>query len=147
MYSNVVTVDVVVDPCTIDTVSYNTSMPSQNSAYYKMTSNIPRIYINEATSTKPSLTLNIADRFVKATTLNMCDYTDFKIEKVLAGTALLTPSTWANLFSIDSFGNFKVKDFSKPVSDYKVYVSPYNEKIWLSLPSPIALLTLSSSSF
>ena len=122
-------------------------MPSQNSAYFKITNNIPKIKINEATSRKPGITLNIADRFVKATTLNMCDYTDFKIEKVLKGTALLTSTTWSNLFSIDSIGNFKVKDFSKPVSDYKVFISPYNGWIWFSLPTPIAFLTLSGSSF
>ena len=77
----------------------------------------------------------------------MCDYTDFKIEKVLKGTALLASSAWSNLFKIDSLGNLKILDFSKPVSDYNVFVSPFNGKIWLSLPTPIASLTLTSSPF
>ena len=102
------TVDIVVHPCSIDTISYNTTMPSVNSAYFKITRSIPKIRINEPTSLKPSLSLKIADRFVKSTSLNMCDYTDFKIEKVMKGTALLASSAWSNLFKIDSLGNLKI---------------------------------------
>jgi hypothetical protein len=77
-------------------------MPSTQSALFQKVSGIPMISINEPVSSKPKIIVNIKDRFVKGTTLNMCDFVDFKIEKVLKGTSLVLPTTWSNLFSIDS---------------------------------------------
>jgi hypothetical protein len=142
-----VTVDVITHPCTVDTISYNTTVPSASSALFKLENGIPIISINEPTSSKPFQTINVYDRFVKGTTLSMCDYVDFKIEKVLKGSAILPSSAWSSLFSIDNLGNLKIRDFSKSVTDYKVFVSPFNGKIWMSLPRPLASITLTSSTF
>jgi hypothetical protein len=105
---------------------------------------IPVIVIDEQTSSKPSQVINILDRFVKGTSLNLCDYIDFKIEKVLKGKSLLPPSAWSSLISIDSFGDLKIIDFKKPVDNYNVFVSPFNGKKWISLPRQIASITLTS---
>ena len=72
------------------------------------------------------MTINIADRFLKGTTLNMCDFVDFKIERVLMGKKIISQKDWSPMFTIDSLGNFSILDFSKPISNYLVFVTPYN---------------------
>lgn len=52
-----------------DSVSYNAAMPSTNSVYFKFVNGIPILTVNEITSSKQSLTLNIKDRFIMGSTL------------------------------------------------------------------------------
>ena len=144
VYSSLVTVDIIVHPCTVDTISYNTTMPLKNKDLFKKVEGIPMILIDELTSSKSTQVISILDRFIKGTSLSMCDYVDFKIEKVFRGKSLLPPSAWSNLISIDKFGNLKIIQFSKHIDGYNLFVSPFNGKKWLSLPSPIASITLTT---
>ena len=70
VYSSFVTVDIITHPCTVDTVTLNTTIPSKNKDLYKKVNGILIIEIDEQTSSKPSQIINVLDRF-------MCDYVDF----------------------------------------------------------------------
>lgn len=84
-------------------------------------------YFIDLEKSASEFSLNIFERFTKLSRDMSCTFDDFRIDKVLDGSA---PVDFDAVFSIDSEGIFKVKRFDLNLKLLRVYISAFNGAVW-----------------